>query len=173
MVSPESKREKGIRIGIQYCGVALMAICVFLFGAEMWKSQAYAISSTWNNDILLNRELRLWLPIVPLLTGFLSYIIGKEKCIGLLARSTPWISFLSMIPMAIFMKLVLTSLDSEEESTFWLIDRFMFFCGLICEVLMFSITVLCCLITRVCPCQDVRNVEENQARTGINVLNIL
>ena len=41
-----------------------MAICVFLFGAEMWKSQAYAISSTWNNDILLNRELRLWLPIV-------------------------------------------------------------------------------------------------------------
>jgi len=190
MVSPESKREKGIRIGIQYCGIALMAICVFLNFVEMWKS-LQTIPVLPIPEILMPKSatkskvatvykpffglyfLEYWMLVCPLLSGFLSYIIGKEKCTGLLARSTPWISFLSMIPMAIFMKLVLTSLDSEENRTFWSIDAYLFFCGLICEILMFSITVLCCLITRVCPCQDVRKVEENQARTGINVLNIL
>jgi len=168
----DKKGKKGVRVGVQYCGVALLAFSAFFIGYDIWKSFPNCDANQEKvTDKCMNYEsnpLSVWCSIMPFLSGYFAYIVGKEKCTQSLAQFTVWWSFFSMISTGLYLEFLKESLQTDANADLRQLEVFLFFGGVVCEVLMCFITVLCCLSTKVCVCQtDVEaNESDNEAESN-------
>merc|ERR1712096_379183 len=167
----DKKGKKGVRVGVQYCGVALLAFSAFFIGYDIWKSFPNCDANQEKvTDKCMNYEsnpLSVWCSIMPFLSGYFAYIVGKEMHteFGTVHSLVEFLQYDFNRSLLGILKRVLANGCKRDLRQ---LEVFLFFGGVVCEVLMCFITVLCCLSTKVCVCQtDVEaNESDNEAESN-------